>query len=204
MEQTTSIGKIQHIWCSAAITKKMEDVFIGFILNQAQTKQNISEYVIYLNTMGGSPFSAITLYNFIKSIPQKTTVYNMGIVASAGVPFFLGFGNRMGVPDCSFMIHQTSVPRSSLPENVNVFDLETQKVGLSATDDNTQKLILKETKMAKKPLTSTKIKQAFLKSTTYNTQAALQHGFIDKIEIPTIPTEETLYITDQYLATLQG
>ena len=102
---------VQHIWCSVGITKKMEDVFIGYILNQGQ---RVSEYVVYLSTLGGSPFSGVTLYNFMKSIPQKTTVYNMGIVASAGVPFFLAFQNRVGVPDCSFMIHQTTLPRTSL------------------------------------------------------------------------------------------
>lgn len=59
---------VQHIWCSVGISKKMEDVFVGFILNQAG--QNITEYVVYLDTMGGSPFSAVALYNFIKSIPE--------------------------------------------------------------------------------------------------------------------------------------
>src|SRR5229473_8576056 len=120
-----ALAKVQHIWCSVAISKKMEDVLIQFICNQAQQGQGVEEYIVYLSTLGGSPFSAITLYNFIKSIPQKTTVYNMGSIASAGVPLFLAFETRLGVPDCSFMIHQTFLPRTSLPEQINVFDLNT-------------------------------------------------------------------------------
>lgn len=197
--------KIVHIWCSVTISKKMEDVFTGFINNQAQTGQNISEYVVYLSTLGGSPISAINLYNFIKAIPQKTTVYNMGNVSSAGVTFFLGFQTRIGVPDCSFMVHQTTLPRTALPENFSVFDLETQKVTLSETDKKTQKIIVKETSLkASKPLTANVIKKAFLKTTTYGTTEAHSHGFIDKIELPKLPETGVLYITDQYLATLPG
>ena len=200
------LGRVQHIWCSVSISKKMEDVFIGYIISQAQPGQEmISEYVVYLSTLGGSPISAINLYNFIKSIPQKTTVYNMGSVFSAGVPFFLGFQNRIGVPDCSFMIHQTTLPRTALPDQFNVFDLETQKATLSATDEKTQKIIQKETaSRGTKNLTLTEIKKAFLKTTTYHAVEAQKFGFIDKVELPKLPDVGVLYITDQYLATLAG
>ncbi len=197
--------KPQHIWCSAAITKKMEDVLVGFICNQAQSSVGISEYVIYLSTIGGSPFCAVNLYNFIKSIPQKTTVYNMGNVFSAGVPFFLGFQNRIGVPDCSFMIHQTTLPRSALPEQFNVFDIDTQKASLLATDVKTQKIIQKETaSKGTKSLTLSAIKKAFQNTTTYTATEAQKYGFIDRVELPKLPETGVIYLTDQYLATLPG
>jgi ATP-dependent protease ClpP protease subunit len=206
MEQTQiSQPKIQYIWCSATITKKMEDVFTAFINNQAQAGQNILEYVVCLSTLGGNPFYAVNLYNFVKSIPQKTTVYNMGSVFSAGVPFFLGFQNRIGVPDCSFMIHQTTLPRTALPEQFNLLDLETQKTTLLATDNKTQKIIQKETaNKGQRTLTLTAVKKAFENSTTYTATEAQKFGFIDKIEQPKLPESGVLYITDQYLATLAG
>ncbi len=201
-EQTV---KTQHIWCSAAITKKMEDVLVGFICNQAQSSVGVSEYIIYLSTIGGSPFCAVNLYNFIKSIPQKTTVYNMGNVFSAGVPFFLGFQNRIGVPDCSFMIHQTTLPRTALPEQFNVFDIDTQKASLLSTDEKTQKIIQKETaNKGTKTLTLATIKKAFQDTTTYTATEAQKYGLIDKIELPKLPEVGVIYLTDQYLATLPG
>ncbi len=204
MEPEQSL-KTQHIWCSATLTKKMEDVLIGFICNQAQSSAGISEYIIYLSTLGGSPFCAVNLYNFIKSIPQKTTVYNMGNVFSAGVPFFLGFQNRIGVPDCSFMIHQTTLPRTALPEQFNLFDLDTQKATLLGADDKTQKIIHKETSgKGTKSLTLPVIKKAFQNTTTYTATEAQKYGFIDKIELPKLPDTGVLYITDQHLATLPG
>ena len=199
------VAKTQHIWCSAAITKKMEDVMVGFICNQAQSSAGVSEYIIYLSTLGGSPFCAVNLYNFIKSIPQKTTAYNMGNVFSAGVPFFLGFQNRIGVPDCSFMIHQTTLPRSSLPEQFNVFDIDTQKASLLATDVKTQKIIQKETaSKGTKSLTLSAIKKAFQNTTTYTATEAQKYGFIDRVELPKLPETGVIYLTDQYLATLPG
>lgn len=183
----------------------MEDVFVGWICSQAQSGQQISEYVVYLSTLGGSPFSAINLYNFIKSLPQKTTVYNMGTVYSAGVPFFLSFQTRIGVPDCSFMIHQTMLPREALPEQFSVFDLDTQRASLTATDEKTQKIILKETvPRALHPLTADVIREAALKSATYHADEARTLGFIDRIELPQLPETGVLYLTDQYLSTMPG
>lgn len=202
---TNSIGKQFHIWCSVAITKKMEDVFIGIIWNQVQKNENISEYIVYLSTTGGSPFSGINLYNFIKSLPQQTTIYNMGNVASAGVPFFLGFKTRIGVPDCSFYIHQTTLPKILLPDQVNVFDLKTQLASLLATDIKAQKIILKETAgRGKKSFTKKTIEKATLESKTYPIDEALKFGFIDKVELPKLPKQDILYITDQFLATIPG
>lgn len=205
MDEQIQQKKIQYIWCSATITKKMEDVFTAFINNQAQSGQNISEYVVCLSTLGGNPFYAVNLYNFVKSIPQKTTVYNMGSVFSAGVPFFLGFQNRIGVPDCSFLIHQTTLPRTTLPEQFNLVDLETQKTTLLATDDKTQKIIQKETAgKGQKTLNLSAIRKAFQNTTTYTATEAQKFGFIDKVEQPKLPESGVLYITDQYLATLPG
>jgi len=204
-DQVSRPERVQHIWCSVEVSKKMEDVLIGWILQQAQNNAGITEYVVYLSTTGGNPFASISLYNFIKSIPQTTTVYNMGTVASAGVPFFLGFKNRIGVPDCSFMVHQTAMAKSSLPDNITVFEMETQKTSLEATDDKSQKIIVKETtSRGTKNLTPKIIKDAFLKTTYYDADQAHEFGFIDKIELPNIPGTGVLYLTDQYLATLPG
>jgi ATP-dependent protease ClpP protease subunit len=195
---------IQHVWCSATISKKMEDVLVQFVCSQTQQQQNETEYVVYLSTLGGNPFSAVNIYNFIKSLPQKTTVYNMGAVYSAGVPFFLSFKKRIGVPDCSFMIHQTTLPRTILPEQFNEADLNEQKASLSSIDDKTQKIIHAETNSrgAAQPLSVNAIRNAALKSAKYDADAALRHGFIDKIELPTLPQTGVLFVTDQYLATL--
>jgi ATP-dependent protease ClpP protease subunit len=202
---TVVTGIVQHIWCSVGISKKMEDVLTGFILNQAQNSVIVSEYVVYLTTTGGSPVSAANLYNFFKSLPQKTTVYNMGNVSSAGVLFFLGFENRYGVPDCTFLIHPTTLPKSLFPEQLSVFDLQTQKQILETLDEMTHTTIEKETKgRATKALSTKEIQDAMAKTTVYHAEEAIEYGLIDKIERPTLPAASVLYINDQWLATQPG
>jgi len=128
---------VQYIWCSAAISKKLEDTFCQFIISQLQGGKQVTEYVVYMSTIGGDPYAGVNLFSFLKSLPIKTTAYNMGLIASAGVPFFLGFQNRYGVPNCSFMVHQTTINKNSFAENVNMFELQTQMRLLEATDKKT-------------------------------------------------------------------
>ena len=183
----------------------MADVFIGFVCEQAKSDRPVTEYVVYLTTTGGSPYSGINLYNFMKSLPQKKTVYNMGSVDSAGVQFFLGFDHRFGVDNCSFMVHQTLLPRSALPELFNSFDLQTEGEKLASTDRKTYAIIEKETQaFAQKPLTQDLIREAALKTTTYHASEAQEHGFINAVKRPQLPNEGIFYLTDQYLATLLG
>ena len=103
------------------------------------------------------------------------------------------------------MIHQTTLPRTVLPESFNVFDIETQKDSLQSIDEKTQKIIQKETaNKGTKNLKLSAIKKAFLETTTYTATQAQKFGFIDKIELPKLPETGVLYLTDQYLATLPG
>ncbi len=198
-----SVQFIQHIWCSVAISKKLEDVLCQFILGQLQKGENVSEYVFYISTTGGDPYAGVNLFSFLKSLSIKTTAYNMGMVASAGVPFFLGFKTRIGVPNCSFMVHQTSMSRNSFPENVNVFDMQTQLKLLEGTDKKTQAIIESETKAkAQNALSAKEVEEAIERSQVYQAEEALNRGFIEKIEQPEISKVNILYITDEWLKSI--
>ncbi len=154
---------------------------------------------IYLQ-QAEDPYAGVNLYSFLKSLSIKTTAYNMGMVASAGVPFFLGFDTRIGVPNCSFMVHQTTINRNSFPENVNVFEMQTQLQLLAGTDKKTQSIIEKETSAkTQTPLTATEVETAIERSQTYQANDALKYGFIERIEQPEISKINILYVTDDWL-----
>jgi len=63
------------------------------------------------------------LYSFFKARPERTTIYNMSSVDSAGVLFFLGFDSRFGVPASSFMVRQTKFSKAMLPDWCSHSDL---------------------------------------------------------------------------------
>jgi hypothetical protein len=54
------------------------------------------------------------------------------------------------------------------------------------------------------PLTCEAVAAAAAKTTYYDAQRACEHGFVDAIRSPVIPTADVLYLTDQYLSTLPG
>jgi len=187
----------KHIYCSAAITPKMHDVFISFILSQ----NDVTEYVIYLTSPGGFPFVGFNLYSFIKARPEETTVYNMGNVDSAAVQFFLGFKKRYSTPTGTFMVHQTTFSKDFLPQNYSRFDVQKALNELASIESKTEQIILAETTArAQTPLTVEQIRAAIFQTTIVRAPEALSHGIIDAIVEPVLPSNDVLYLTETYLA----
>src|SRR5215207_4315269 len=110
------MASVQHIYCSAVISKKMCDALTSFVFSISAAKGGVDEFVVYLVTGGGNPSSGMELYNFFKTRPERTTIYNMSSVGSAGLLFFLGFQKRYSLPASSFMVHQTKFSKASLPD----------------------------------------------------------------------------------------
>ena len=198
-------SKTQHIWCSASIDKRLEDILTGMIMS----RPDVTEYVLYLSTSGGNPFSAVNLYELFKSQSATTTAYNMGSISSAGVTFFLGFQKRVGVPFSTFSIHDTTMRKDFLsnifPQDVGVADLDLQKSALERTNIQTQRIIVEETSArSKEPFDMASIKQAFRESKNYDSTEAIKFGFIDKTEKPTIPKTDVIYLTEKSIAELSA
>ena len=84
-----SAALVQHIYCSAIISKKMCDALTSYVFSVSAAKGGIDEFVVYLVTGGAHPGSDMELYTFFKARPERTTIYNMSSVDSAGVLFFL-------------------------------------------------------------------------------------------------------------------
>jgi ATP-dependent protease ClpP protease subunit len=194
---------VQHIYCSAIISKKMCDALTSYVFSISASMGGVDELVVYLVTGGGNPSSGMELYNFFKSRPEKTTAYNMSSVDSAGVLFFLGFEKRYGVPACSFMIHQTKFSKSLLPDWYSYSDLKKSELELVAVDQKTHRVIAAETRSrAEAPLSEQDVEAAAARTTVYFADDARRHGFIDAVVTPTMPTQDVFYLTDQYLAAL--
>jgi ATP-dependent protease ClpP protease subunit len=194
---------IQHIYCSAIISKKMCDALTGYVFSISAAKGGVDEFVVYLVTGGGNPSSGMELYNFFKARPERTTIYNMSSVDSAGVLFFLGFEKRYGVPACSFMVHQTKFAKNLLPDWYSHSDLKKSELELLAVDQKTHRVIATETASnAEAPLSVHDVEAAAARTTVYFAEDAKQHGFIEAIVTPTMPTQDVFYLTDQYLAAL--
>jgi ATP-dependent protease ClpP protease subunit len=195
------MATVQHIYCSAIISKKMCDALTSYVFSISAAKGGLDEFVVYLVTGGGNPSSGMELYTFFKARPERTTVYNMSSVDSAGVLFFLGFQQRYGVPASSFMVHQTKFSKAMLPEWYSHSDLKKSELELLAVDQKSHRVIATETApKAQVPLSVEDVEAAAARTTVYFAEDAKRHGFIDAIVTPTMPTQDVFYLTDQYLA----
>ena len=187
----------KHIYCSTAITPKMHDIFVQFVLSQ----KDVTEYIVYLTSLGGIPFAGFNLYSFIKSRPERTVVYNMANADSAALQFFLGFKKRFSTPFGTFLIHPTTFARDVLPQQYSQFDAKKALQQLEATEAKTGEIILAETTArAKTPLTLDQVRQFMLESHVIGATEALTLGIIDDIVEPVLPPSDVLYLTEAYLA----
>jgi hypothetical protein len=55
---------VQHIYCSAIISKKMCDALTSYVFSVSAAKGGIDEFVVYLITGGGNPGSGMELYSW--------------------------------------------------------------------------------------------------------------------------------------------
>jgi hypothetical protein len=122
--------------------KKVCDALTSYVFSISAAKGGIDEFIVYLVTGGGNPGSGMELYNFFKARPERTTIYNMSSVDSAGVLFFLGFQKRFGLPASSFMVHQTKFSKASLPDLDSYSDLKKSEMELLAVDQKTHRLMI--------------------------------------------------------------
>ena len=70
-----------------------------------------NEFYFLLSTPGGEVTSGLTLYNFLRAIPAKVTMHNVGNVNSIGNAIFVAAdkGNRFACAHSTFMFHGVGV-----------------------------------------------------------------------------------------------
>ena len=63
------------------------------------------EIHLLLNTPGGTVADGVTVYNFIRALPAKVLIYNIGTVASIGNVIYQAAHKRLCARTSSFMFH---------------------------------------------------------------------------------------------------
>jgi len=68
---------------------------------------NKGEWEIYVlfSSGGGSVYSGVTLHNYLRSLPIKLIMHNIGVVDSIANVVFLAGSERYAVPNSSFLFH---------------------------------------------------------------------------------------------------
>ena len=105
---------------------------INNILQQAE----VEEFYFLLSSNGGHVDAGITLYNHLRSIPQKIVMHNMGSIDSIATVVFMAGDERYAQPNSTFLFHGVelttggplSLSRSKIIELVSSIDADQQKI----------------------------------------------------------------------------
>ena len=90
-----------------------------------------------------------------------------------------------------------------LPDWYSHSDLKKSELELLAVDQKTHRVIAVETApKAQVMLSLEEVEAAAARTTVYFAEDAKRYGFIEDIIVPTMPTQDVFYLTDQYLAGL--
>lgn len=106
--------KILQIFITEDIKQCVEDRIKIIINSELGVNSTYTDVHLYMTTEGGDVDPAFRIYDLFKSLSQKTSVFNIGKVWSAGIIVFLAFQTRFALTNSTFLIHPTTMSVESL------------------------------------------------------------------------------------------
>jgi ATP-dependent protease ClpP protease subunit len=144
-EQHETICLVYHDEISIEKTKAL----MG-ICTEAVQQYGAKTLYFQFSSGGGHVDSAITLYNFLKSLPCKIIMHNTGSIDSAANVVFMAGDERYAAPHTSFLFHGVSygfgseVKYAQIKEGLSLLTIAEQKIAGILADN---------TKLSKKEIT---------------------------------------------------
>lgn len=162
--------KAQHIFIDGEIV-----FYSGFVeyMRYWLQEQNGADIEIRINSEGGDPFTAFSIYNLLKDYSGKVTVY-IEMACLSAATLIACAGDEVIINEISFfMIHEAMV----YPDWMREDDFEAAKAYLTQTNDNMVKVY-----MAKTGANEDQVRAWMKKTTWFTPQEAVDAGFVDRIE----------------------
>ena len=130
---------VQHIDCSAIVSKKMCDALTSYVFSISAAKGGVDEFVVYPLTGGGNPSSGMELYNFFKARPElaglnsaRFELLNNSARLIANLVSDLRCGSFHSVDDCVGSQVMDHVPKAWKCDEVALRQFPMQALRLTA------------------------------------------------------------------------
>lgn len=171
----------------------MPDTYINFhAAITLQTAQNLmaaisqrlmtgtDHFYVLFSTPGGAVASGITLYNFLRAVPARVTMHNVGNVDSIGNAIFLAANDRVACAHATFMFHgvgfdiqNTRLEEKSAREFLNGILAEQKRIA--------------DILVARSKVTARQARQLFREARTKDAAQAKAAGLVADIRDVSIP-----------------
>jgi ATP-dependent protease ClpP protease subunit len=153
------------------------DATVGKLLTTIESKlsQGYRRIVLLISSQGGSVFSGLTAYNYLRGIPAEIITHNFGAVDSIAAVIYCAGTKRYTVPQGRFVLHGV-VAVFPTPMTVDEPGLQ-EKLKLVKQDESAIAAVIADT--LKKPLGE--IRQAMLDRTVLNVEDAKKWGLVHEV-----------------------
>lgn len=164
---------------SAEISQHTSEALMSVLTDCVNKREK--EIYILLSSPGGSTKDGITLYNYLKSLPVKVIMHNIGIIDSIANVIFLAGDERYAAPNSSFLFHgvgfnigqPTRLQEKDLKEKIKIIERDQKLISGIITERT--KLSLED------------VRKMFLEAETKTPEEAKEGGFIHEIKEAEIP-----------------
>jgi len=146
-----------------------------------QVNKGEKEVCLLLSSPGGTTNDGVTLFNYIRSLPVRTIMFNIGIVDSIANVVFLAGTERYAVPNSSFLFHGVGF---DIPQQTRFEEKQIKERLLSLERD--QKLIT-EIIVENSKLDLDRVKEMFLEAKTLTPVEAKTVNIIQDVKPLIIP-----------------
>ncbi|MEK7663942.1 MAG: ATP-dependent Clp protease proteolytic subunit [Patescibacteria group bacterium] len=168
-----------YIKFSSPINPRTSQVLMNFLSEKISGGQK--EFYFLISSPGGSVNDGIVLYNFIRALPAKIIMHNIGVIDSIATVIFLAADERYSNQNSSFLFHGVGI---NIPPNQRFEEknLKEQLTLIERDQKNIADIIAERTKLTEK-----EIIEMFFRAKTKNPQEAKELGIIQDIKLAKIP-----------------
>lgn len=168
-----------YVKFSSPINPQTSSNLMSFLSDQINKGQK--EFYFLLSSPGGSVNDGVVLYNFIRALPAKIVMHNIGIIDSITNVIFLASDERYANPASSFLFHGVAFDINQ-PMRLDEKDLK-EKLAIVERDQKSIADIISE----RTKLTEQDIMEMFFRAKTKNPNEARALGIIQDIKLANIP-----------------
>jgi ATP-dependent Clp protease protease subunit len=168
-----------YVKFSSSINPQTSQILTNFLTDQINRGEK--EFYFLISSPGGSVNDGIVLHNFIRALPAKIIMHNIGIIDSIANVVFLSSDERYCNPNSSFLFHGVGfdiVQSQRLEEK----ELREKLAIIERDQKSIANIISERTKLKKE-----EIIEMFFKAKTKNAEEAKKVGIIQDIKSADIP-----------------
>lgn len=168
-----------YVKFSSPINPQTSQNLMNFLSQQINNGQK--EFYFLFASQGGSVNDGVVLYNFMRALPAKIIMHNIGAIDSIANVIFLAAEERYCNPNSSFLFHGVGFDIIQ-PIRMDEKDLK-EKIAIIERDQKSIAGIISE----RTKLKEDQVMEMFLRAKTKNPEEAKDLGLIKDIKLAQVP-----------------